>query len=86
MQDRPRNRTSRRDVLRGAVAAATAALGATGVEAQTKASQQESEYQPVPKNGLSCRICTLFQPPRSCKVVEGEIAPTGWCKFFDLPD
>ncbi len=55
-------------------------------QAQTKASQQEAEYQPVPKNGLSCRICTLFRPPRACLVVAGDIAPQGWCKFFDLPD
>ena len=85
MRDRSANRASRRDVLRGAIAAA-GALGAARAQAQTKSSQQEAEYQPGPKNGLSCRICTLFRPPRGCQVVAGDIAPQGWCKFFDLPD
>jgi len=28
----------------------------------------------------------LFEKPRSCKVVEGDIDPKGWCKFFDIGD
>jgi anaerobic selenocysteine-containing dehydrogenase len=86
MPNQARNRTSRRDVLQGAIAAASGALGAAGARAQTKASQQEAKYQPTPKNGLSCRLCALFRPPRACQIVAGDIAPQGWCKFFDLPD
>jgi hypothetical protein len=28
----------------------------------------------------------LFEPPKSCKVVEGEISGDGWCKAFALAD
>jgi len=24
----------------------------------------------------------LFEPPNACKVVEGEINPSGWCQLF----
>ncbi len=54
--------------------------------AQRKMSQTDAEYQDRPKNGLDCAACSLFRPPLSCEVVEGEISPNGWCKFFDLPD
>ncbi|MBV9153148.1 MAG: hypothetical protein JO008_11135 [Alphaproteobacteria bacterium] len=54
--------------------------------AQTKVTPAEAEYQPAPKNGLVCAMCALFRPPRSCEVVQGDISPQGWCKFFDLPD
>ena len=86
MDDATATRISRRDWLQGAFAAAAGALGSAGAAAKTKVSQQEANYQPTPKNGLSCRICTLFRPPRGCQVVAGDIAPLGWCKFFDLPD
>ena len=54
--------------------------------AQQKMSQADSEYQDRPKNGLTCAACSLFRKPRSCEIVEGDISPNGWCKFFDLPD
>jgi hypothetical protein len=85
MRDPATHRASRRQFLQGAVTVAAGGVAARA-EAQTKSSQQEAAYQPTPKNGMSCRICTLFRPPRSCQVVAGDIAPTGWCKFFDLPD
>ena len=49
-------------------------------------SQQQAAYQPTPKNGLRCAVCTFFRPPAGCAVVTGVISPQGWCKFFDLPD
>jgi hypothetical protein len=49
-------------------------------------SQAEAVYQDWPKNGLTCAACSLFRKPRSCEIVEGDISPNGWCKFFDLPD
>ena len=49
-------------------------------------SQLAAEYQGAPKGMFSCAVCTFFIPPRSCKVVSGDISPTGWCKLFDLPD
>jgi hypothetical protein len=54
--------------------------------AQQKMSQTEAEYQDRSKNGLTCAACSLFRKPRSCEIVEGDISPNGWCRFFDLPD
>jgi hypothetical protein len=51
-----------------------------------KLSRQEVEYQDTPKNLQMCSICTLFVAPRSCKLVEGEVSPDGWCKIFDMID
>ena len=54
--------------------------------APQKMSQTDAEYQDRPKNGLTCAACTLFRKPRSCEIVEGDISPNGWCRFFDVPD
>jgi hypothetical protein len=62
------------------------AIDILAVSAQVKMSPKEAEYQDGPKNGLTCAACSLFRPPRSCEVVDGDISPVGWCKFFDLPD
>jgi hypothetical protein len=32
------------------------------------------------------RYVHLFEPPAGCKVMEGDVAVTGWCKLFDLAD
>jgi hypothetical protein len=61
-----------------------AAMSAAG--AQQKMTKQEAEYQDTPKDIRMCATCTLFEPPRACKVVEGDISPNGWCKAFALAD
>ena len=33
-----------------------------------------------------CATCTLFVAPRSCKAVDGEISPNGWCKAYAMAD
>jgi hypothetical protein len=86
MQRSARQHPSRRELFGTAFAAGAALLAALPVRAQTKATQAEAQYQPAPKGGFSCAVCTLFRPPRACEIVEGDIAPQGWCKFFDLPD
>ena len=57
---------------------------------QTKASEkmtrQQAQYQDTPNGIYSCGLCTLFERPKSCKVVEGEISEDGWCKAFALAD
>jgi hypothetical protein len=50
--------------------------------AQAKVSQQQAQYQDKPKNGQQCDACLQFEAPSSCKLVEGKIAPQGWCMFF----
>jgi hypothetical protein len=76
----------RRNLLRAAIFGVSAVVWTSRTTAQEKMSQAEAEYQDQPKSGLACAACTLFRPPRSCEVVQGDISPNGWCKFFDLPD
>jgi hypothetical protein len=76
----------RRNLLRAAIFGVSAVLSTSRTTAQQKMTQAEAEYQDQPKSGLACAACTLFRPPRSCEVVQGDISPNGWCKFFDLPD
>ena len=63
------------------------ALSAAGVGvAAPKATRKMAEYQDHPKDIFSCSICSLFEAPKSCKVVEGEVSPKGWCNLFSLAD
>jgi hypothetical protein len=61
------------------------AAGGSG-DAGGKISQAAAQYQDSPRGGLSCIGCSFFLRPRSCRVVEGDISPNGWCRLFDLPD
>ena len=76
----------RRTLIRAALSGGILGLAFPSAPAQQKMSQAYAEYQDRPKNGLTCAACSLFRNPRSCEVVEGDISPNGWCKFFDLPD
>ena len=40
------------------------------------------EYQDTPKGDQQCSNCSLFQEPNACTLVDGEISPAGWCKFW----
>jgi hypothetical protein len=51
-----------------------------------KVSQEAARYQDKPKEIQSCAICSLFQPPEDCKVVEGKVSKDGWCALFDMVD
>lgn len=84
---------SRRAMLKVGVAALTGAvmlpiLGMNSASAASKASQAAMQYQDKPKDGKKCMNCTQFIPGSkpdamgSCKVVEGEISPDGWCIAF----
>ena len=74
----------RRSVLRAAFGAVVTAM--SRAQAGEKMTQKEAEYQDTPKDIRMCATCTLFQPPKSCQVVEGDISPNGWCKAFALAD
>ncbi|MGO9423651.1 high-potential iron-sulfur protein [Roseiarcus sp.] len=72
---------SRRTVLLAAAAAAPVlALMTTGAEA--KMAQAAAKYQAEPKDGKQCDGCNFFVAPNSCKMVDGEIAPNGWCALW----
>jgi hypothetical protein len=75
---------SRRSLFRNAAAmiGGVAALLATGSQAIAKMAQKAAGYQATPKGDQSCATCALFKTPASCTLVDGDIAATGWCRFF----
>ncbi|HWY60522.1 MAG TPA: hypothetical protein VNW15_01345 [Rhizomicrobium sp.] len=59
-----------------------AALLGTGLPAQAKMSLQAAGYQATPKGDQNCAGCTLFNAPASCTLIDGAVAPSGWCRFY----
>jgi hypothetical protein len=72
---------SRRTVLFAAAGAAPL-LALTSREAQAKLAPTAVKYQTTPKDGHQCDGCVQFVAPNSCKLVDGEISPTGWCLLW----
>ena len=51
--------------------------------APVKASQASVQYQAQPKDGKKCADCMHFiAESNTCKLVEGDISPTGWCVLW----
>jgi hypothetical protein len=74
---------SRRALLGGAAMALSVPVLAIDVKAaMAKTAQSAVAYETSPKNGHSCGNCMNFEPPSSCKLVEGAISPSGWCKLW----
>lgn len=55
-------------------------------DATDKMTRAQAEYQDRPNGIYSCAICTLFDAPHACKVLEGEVSRDGWCKAFAMAD
>jgi hypothetical protein len=87
MAENPVNRP-RRTVIGAMVTGSMAGLlwRISPTEASEKMSPRQAEYQDAPKDIYSCALCTLFEPPKSCKVVAGDISKDGWCKAFAMAD
>ena len=85
MQPPPNSSVSRRDFLFVAAAGGGAIIGA-GLTASpataAKMSPQAMSYRPSPNGNQKCGNCANFQPPTSCKVVDGAISPSGWCILY----
>jgi hypothetical protein len=79
---------SRRKVIRALVNGVSAGLllRMAPAQASEKMTRQQAEYQDTPNGIYSCAVCTLFEQPKSCKVVDGEVSRDGWCKAFALAD
>jgi hypothetical protein len=79
---------SRRRLLRGLANTVSAGLllRILPAAAAEKMTRQQAEYQDTPNGIYSCGLCTLFEQPKTCKVVEGEVSEDGWCKLFALAD
>ena len=75
---------SRRTIVARSVAAAAgvAVFFSLVTQAAAKMSQKSVDYQDTPKGEQDCSNCSLFQEPNSCTIVDGEISPKGWCKFW----
>jgi hypothetical protein len=79
---------SRRKLMRAVAKGVSAGLllRISQTEASEKMTRQQAEYQDTPNGIYSCGMCTLFEPPTSCKVIDGEVSKDGWCKAFALAD
>ena len=51
-------------------------------KAAAKVAQRAAQYQPTPKGGQACAGCNSFIAPDQCKLVVGEISPSGWCRLW----
>ena len=59
-----------------------AALSFEGAKAAAKVAQKAAQYQATPKGGQACAGCNSFIAPDQCKLVVGEISPSGWCRLW----
>lgn len=79
-------RVSRRDFLYSAAVGGVVITGgsliASPALAESKMQQKAVSYQPTPKGNLQCTNCANFEPPASCKLVDGTISPSGWCNLY----
>jgi High potential iron-sulfur protein len=66
----------------GTVAGVTAMVGIATPAHAAKAPQKAVKYQDTPKGEQRCDNCALFEPPSSCKTVDGTISPEGWCMVY----
>lgn len=41
---------------------------------------------PFASEGMICSNCTMFEGPRACEIVRGDIDPAGVCKFWIIPE
>ena len=80
----PQVGVSRRALLQGAAVALSVPVLAINIEAaMAKVAQSTVAYETSPKNGHSCGLCSNFEPPSSCKLVDGAISSNGWCKLWN---
>jgi hypothetical protein len=79
-------RRSRRQILGDLTLAVGGAALFAAVSAARPASAKVSEqgvgYQPTPSGSARCDNCAQWQPPHGCKVVAGNISPSGWCSIY----
>ena len=64
------------------VAGGTVAALAASSPAAAKTAQKAAHYQTTPKGKASCANCAQFIAPKSCKVVDGDVSPSGWCLMY----
>lgn len=85
-RDRPLPGVTRRQLLTATLGSFAAVHPACADTAPTMLSQAAAHYRSTPNGLFSCAVCTFFVRPRRCRLVSGDISPTGWCTMFDMPD
>jgi len=74
--------TRRRVLVAVAASGSALAMGARPAAAGTKIAQSAVYYQMSPKDGQQCGQCAQFLSPHGCKLVDGDISPSGWCRLW----
>ena len=44
--------------------------------------KQTAQYQDAPNGDQKCEGCRFFIDGGTCRLVEGEISPNGWCRLY----
>jgi hypothetical protein len=73
-------------VIGGGTAAVLGAGANCQLFGRDKMAKQDVDYQDSPKGLQMCSTCSLFDPPTSCKIVEGDVSPNGWYKSYAMVD
>jgi hypothetical protein len=81
-QDQSRRAFLQRATIYTVSAAIVEGVAPNLAAAQAKVAQNAVSYQDKPKGIQRCDGCSLFQPPHTCKVVDGDVSPQGWCSLF----
>jgi hypothetical protein len=80
----------RRVLIKLVIGGGTAAVLGVGANyplfGRDKMAKQDVDYQDSPNGLQMCSTCSLFDPPTSCKIVEGVFSPNGWCKNYAMVD
>jgi hypothetical protein len=84
--DHTLEKQSRRSVLLEGLACVTGIAAALAASANAavaaKLPQKAVSYRTTPNGTKKCSNCSLFEPPKSCKNVAGDISPDGWCLLW----
>lgn len=80
-------KVSRRSLLQtiwitGSGVCTTGLAGLRSAAAQGRVPKAPAQYQDHSRGDQHCSRCVNFVAPSSCRIVEGEIHPDGWCQFF----
>lgn len=62
--------------------AAAIAVRTEPASAVLKISKAAVAYQDHPEDDKRCGKCLQFQAPDSCRMVDGQISPQGFCRIF----
>lgn len=53
---------------------------------ESGAHYSDADVNPFAAEGLVCSNCAFYEGPRACKLVAGDIDPSGICKFWVIPE